>query len=664
MKSQRRIGLSLLLACLLAALAGQYYFFQVRDRFWDGVFFYAIAIVCFLRLLSLRPAGPEKAGPSFWQRLWGTVREHPARVWTLVIALFCAYAAMRLNEDEKNVQAVAFWVVGILAGVGMWVELREKVPAGAETARSSAAPPDEFVGAMHASPLQDWEILAIVGCTILALLLRLVWLGTVPYVLSGDEASMGLEAVRVLRGQITDPFATGWLSHPTLYFFMLAGPIRLLGQTVLAVRLLSPLAGTATVPILYFLARRLFARRVALAAMVLLTFAHLHIHFSRLGINNVYDPLFGLLAFFFLVRGLQEGRVVDFALSGALLAFAQFFYMGARLLPIMVAVFLVLWWLLHAHGRKVWTSLAALGSAFLLTGAPLFRFFVTHWGDFLARLRVVGIIQSGWLQSEPQVTGKAAAVLLWDQLRKSLLAFNYTMDPTSWYDATIPYLDFCSAILFVLGLVIVLRNWRKMGPLLTNVWFFLCLVFGGMLIENPPSSPRFVIFMPAVCLIAALGLVALVDVVGKLVALPRPWLVRLLLAILTIVALLNVNYYFLSYTPAGLFGGLNTEVGTRVGEYLHQQEPGSRVYFFGPPRMWVGYATIPYLAPEMTLADVEQPVSGPVTLTLGLPETFFIFLPERAGELQWVQQTYPQGVVQEYYGHEDAVLFVVYKVKR
>lgn len=661
MKNLRRIGLPLLLAGLLAALAGQYYFSQVRDRFLDGVFFFTIAVICFLRLLTLWPAAAEAQAPSFWPRLWQAIKGHPVRVWTLVIALFCAYTAMRLNENGKNLQAVLFWLLGLVAAVGMWVGLRQEAPSPED----AAAPEVErglFQGVRQA-PFQNWEVLAVVGCTVLALLLRLVRLGTVPFVLSGDEASMGLEAVNVLEGRLTNPFATGWLSHPTLYFFMLAGPIRLLGQNIWGLRLLSPFAGAAAVPILYFLARRLFTRRVALAAMVLLAFSHLSIHFSRLGINNIYDPLFGLIAFFFLVRGLQEGRILDFAVSGAALALAQFFYMGARLLPVMVGVFLVLWWVLQPNSRKMFLPLAALGSSFLLSGAPLWRFFLTHWNDFTARIKIVGIIQSGWLESEAQKTGLSAAALLLQQLFKSLLAFNYTVDPTSWYAAKTPYLDFVSGIFFVLGLALVLRRWRPMGALLTNVWFLLCLFVGGMLVENPPSSPRFVIFMPAVVLIAAVGLVALLDAAGKLVSLPRPWLNRVLLVILLVAALLNVGYYFLDYTPAGLFGGLNTEVGTRIGEYLGEQEPGSQVYFFGPTRMWIHYATIPYLAPGMILADVEQPVSAPVTLTLGLQETFFIFLPERAGELTWVQATYPQGEVQTYYGHEKTALFLVYRVR-
>ncbi len=677
MNRQRRGRIVLLLACLLAAVAAQYYFGQLRDRFWDGVVLYAVAVFCLILLLPRRAASEGEEVVPIWTRAWRALYAHPGRGWALALAFLGLYTSIRLNEGAQNWQAVLVWLVGVGASLAAWVGLRQEGldaehQPGTAAAADSVPPPagrrgiDKlaawFSGKRAVLP---WETVAVAGCTLAALLLRLVRLGTIPYVISGDEASMGIEALHVLGGSLTDPFATGWLSHPTLYFFLMAGPLAVLGRNAWGLRLLSPLAGAATIPVLYLLARRLFDRRVALAGTVMLAAAHLHIHFSRLGINNVYDPLFGLLTFFFLVRGLQEGRLLDFALSGFSLALAQFFYMGARLFPVMLVLYLSLWLLLRpARIRSLWAPAGAFLSSFLVTGGPLFRFFLLHFDDFMARLRIVGIIQSGWLETEPLVTGKTQLHLLWDQFRKSFLAFNYTLDPTSWYAAKIPYLDFVSGILFIIGLVVLLRNWRRPAYLMLNVWYWLALLFGGVLIENPPSSPRFVIFMPAVCLIAALGLVQVVDLLAGLLSLSRAWVSRVIAVVLLAAVVLNVGYYFFVYTPAGDFGGLNTEVGMRIGEYLREQEPGSHVYFFGPPRMWIGYATIPFLAPGHELVDIEPPLTRPPAVVPPSGDLFFIFLPERVRELDLVTQGIPEGQRREVLGHTGQVLFVVYEVKR
>jgi 4-amino-4-deoxy-L-arabinose transferase-like glycosyltransferase len=691
MSSRRRVSLVLLLVCLLGAIAGQYYFEQLKNRLWDGVFLYGVAVLCFIGLLALNAAPKKEKLPSLWKRLVDAPLAHPLRAAALVIMLLCLYTSIRLNEVSLNVQAVLIWALGIGASLFAWIGFRQEplLPPEVEGEQPTASEngpgaPTEERSAPPGAPVRadwtgvptwlrralgwaagHWEVLAVAGCTLLALLLRLVRVGTIPYVISGDEASMGLDAVSVLEGRISNPFTTSWLSHPTLYFYMLAGPIAVLGRNAWGLRLLSPFVGAATIPVLYLLARRLFDRRVALAATLLLTVSHLHIHFSRLGINNIYDPLLGLLAFFFLVRGLQEGRLVDFALSGFCLGFGQFFYMGARLIPIMMAVYLLFLLLTRRlRFRQLLGPAAIMGGAFLAAGGPLFYFFALHPDDFMARLGMVGIVQSGWLQTEPLVTGKSVLELLWDQFRKSFLAFNFTLDPTSWYSAGIPYLDAVSGIFFVLGLVPLLRRWREQGPLLVHVWFWLALVFGGVLIENPPSSPRFVIFMPAVCLIAALGLVTFLELGAGLVRLPRAWVARALALILLVAAALNVGYYFGDYTPSGAFGGLNTEVGMRVGEYLRGQEPGSHVYFFGPKRMWVGYATIPFLAPGMDLHDVEEPLTAPPAFVAPAGDVLFVFLPERASELSWVAPSYPGGTYAEVHGHTGEVLFSVYELRR
>jgi hypothetical protein len=87
------------------------------------------------------------------------------------------------------------------------------------------------------------------------------------------------------------------------------------------------------------------------------------------------------------------------------------------------------------------------------------------------------------------------------------------------------------------------------------------------------------------------------------------------------------------------------------------------IYFFGPTRMWFGYATIPFLAPGMTGIDVEEPLVGPPSFVYPNMDSMFVFLPERIGELSWVTPVCPQGSLQEVYGHTGEILFSVYEVQ-
>ena len=88
------------------------------------------------------------------------------------------------------------------------------------------------------------------------------------------------------------PFATGWLTNPTLPLYLVALPLRLFGNTAFALRLWSPLIGAANgVLALFLYGKWLWNRPVGLSAAILLLGSHFHLHFSRLGIMNVWDPL-------------------------------------------------------------------------------------------------------------------------------------------------------------------------------------------------------------------------------------------------------------------------------------------------------------------------------------------------------------------------------------
>ena len=69
--------------------------------------------------------------------------------------------------------------------------------------------------------------------------------------------------------------------HPPLYYLLLHLWTLLLGPSPLAVRLLSVLVGTATVPLLYATGRRLLGERGGLLAALLLAISPFHVYYSQ-----------------------------------------------------------------------------------------------------------------------------------------------------------------------------------------------------------------------------------------------------------------------------------------------------------------------------------------------------------------------------------------------
>ncbi|MDX1994190.1 MAG: glycosyltransferase family 39 protein, partial [bacterium] len=78
--------------------------------------------------------------------------------------------------------------------------------------------------------------------------------------------------------------------------------VELFGASLTGSRMVSVLFGVLTIPAVYLLARVWFDRPTALLAAFVLAVFPPHVHFSRLALNNIADPLFGTLALALLGR--------------------------------------------------------------------------------------------------------------------------------------------------------------------------------------------------------------------------------------------------------------------------------------------------------------------------------------------------------------------------
>ncbi len=250
-----------------------------------------------------------------------------------------------------------------------------------------------------------------------------------------------------------------------------------------------------------------------------------------------------------------------------------------------------------------------------------------------------------------------------------------------------------------------MTHWRERRHFLLLVWFWAVIITGGMLTESPPSSQRLVMAIPAVALLVAIGLEQVAHLALRLVAarkatsrenafrVLRPTrsesptrsgnsaLVRRLIRlegedrenlvlglIILVLVVGSVRYYFADFTPSRRYGSANGEVATMVGHYLHDLEGPYQAYFFGAPRIYWGFGTMPFLAPEVVGIDVVDPLDAPPTFADDVlaadRNSVFLFLPERVGELVWVREALPNGRTREFQDSAGAIRFIAYEVER
>ncbi len=516
--------------------------------------------------------------------------------------------------------------------------------------------------------LPGWRTLLLPGgLFLLALLPRVVALAEHPFMLNGVEASLGLDALAVADGRIGNPFATGWLTNPILPLFLQAIPLKLLGPGVVAARLLSALFGAATAPLLYFVGRRLWSEAVGITAALLLAGSHWHLHYSRLGMTNVWEPFFLLLALGLLAIARQTGTRSAWLWGGLALGANAYLYTPSHLLPFLLAALLVYVALfdrrtLAAQGRHM---LAALALA-AVVALPIWRYYALNPGLYMERAGTLGILQNGWLAQEAAQTGESLVELAGRQLSQAALAFNATVDRSSHYNPGVALLRFWPALFFVLGSGVALIRLRQFRYALLLIWVAVTVIFAGALLLDPPASHRLLVAAPAVFLLAALGLVEmLLLVLGLLERRPNARTMVQALAVLALLfAAADLAFYFGPYRATHRFGDRNTEIAYRMALYMQTLPEESVVYFHGPPVMYVDFPTLSFLAqgyqPDVNLFNVDDP-AAPLPVEEGL--LTFVYVPERSGELESTRERLPGGHVRSFDGFLADPLFYSYEVR-
>ncbi|MGQ9598066.1 MAG: ArnT family glycosyltransferase [Anaerolineae bacterium] len=651
-------GAALLLAAALGLAAlGQFYFFRRREYLWDGLVFHLLAAFCFWQAWRRSQVRLRRPGCFIlWIRAW--LRDQPVPTALSASGLFLSTIAGLWSRDraldQSTYDVAIFWAlgVGMIATAALW------------PSSWSSSLTHDWRTRLRGLVLESWpEVIVLAGVTVLAFLLRVIALENIPYTVGGDEAWHGLLGRQVLTGQLRNPFSMGYMSMPTAFYWPIAWSLWLIGDNIMGLRFPAALIGTLTVPVFYLFVRDLWGQRTALLSTLLLATYDYHIHYSRLGANNIWDPLPVILALWALDRGLisrQENpkgspSVRYFLWAGLAAGLGVYFYTSARLLPLLMALYVIFVQLRKGpSGQRrepgqpvLGLQLGFLCVAFLIAAGPMLSYAVTHPNEWNARINQVGIIQSGWLAREPGLTGKSTAQILVEQFLRAAGAFHVFPDRTVWYGADRPLLGPLAGLFAMLGMAWAGIHWRDRRYFLVMIWFWSVIITGGMLTESPPSSQRLVIAIPAVVLLVGFGLEQSVDMSCSLLRLnPKRKQVPLILFGL-ILAVSSVRFYFVEFTPQRRYGGENGETATLIGHYLHRLQGNYRAYFLGAPRIYWNFGTMEFLAPEVSGQDVIEPLTAPPDFVGVDRQAIFILLPERAGELFWVQQTFPDGRIVE-----------------
>lgn len=515
-------------------------------------------------------------------------------------------------------------------------------------------------------PYTRLELILLLLIIALGFSLQSYHVESIPPGFHGDEGESGMQALKLLHGEVDSLISVGWYQLPMVSFAWHALSMRIFGETVYGLRMSSVIVGTLTFIPCYLLTRLLFNKRTALIATFLLAVSHPFIALNRLGINYTQTTLFEVTTFYFLFRGLRSRKWWDFAVSGFLMGAGLYLYYASRLVPFIIIAFL-LCALIADRGflRTHWRGMTALWVAAILIFAPMGLYFIQHSWHFMSRTNYVFIFgDQGWVET-PYPRYSSAATLL-NQAARVLPLFNYGGDMSGQYGYRGPMLDFITSILFVLGLGYAVANSYRPRQLFLLIWFWATLITGGMLTLPAPFVPRLVGMIPVLFMFAAIAMERIWDLFAQIWGsgrMPRATLGVLLPVTLSAVAFLNYDTYFNRYLHT-IQGWAMREPATTIARYVNSLGDDYDVYLLGEPKLYMRHGTIRFIARDVRGTDVLNPsLYIPLRASQG-KNAVYILLPSHLHYLPSMQQYYPRGTIRHFTRESGELWFTAFEVSK
>lgn len=552
-----------------------------------------------------------------------------------IFALLAINAAGFWIRMRNPYIAVLSWFIGIsLAVIGGW-NFREKLP------RSSKS-----------------DILWCVAVTALAFLLRNWASGAIPILLNGDEGSAGVGALDYTSGEWNNIFVSSWFSFPSLFTYLQSISIRVYGNTVEALRLPSAIGGALTVGAVYLWGRSMFGPRSGLIAALTLAALHIHIHFSRLGLNNIWDGFWFILTIGATWYGWERGERWAYLLAGLGMGFGQYFYATSRFLPILLLIALLLACIFQrARLRVTLSEIVILLVAANAAMFPLIWYYIHEPNALLAPFA-----RSSLLRESIFMSAQTGISPFW-QLANALGAYTFS-DLLIYYAPLTPILRPIPAICFYLGLIFLLLNKQDSRLFLLTLWLIL---FGFISAASSfyPASQRYVAATPACALLVGYGIHKSADYLEK--SLPR---IRLFISgaaylILLAIMFSDLFFYFFTFTPATYFDELNSNgaLAYQLALKLKDEPTDTMVIFPASARMSANSPAILYLAPQIKGLNTPGDWASLDQSLLTADRIIFVFLHENINDLDKAKTDFPGGSLSIVNDWNGATLMWLYEIQ-
>ncbi len=389
--------------------------------------------------------------------------------------------------------------------------------------------------------------LVLIVILLAAFWLRVHRLVELPPGLHYDEAANGTLVSGIAFGDYRPIFITSYTGKEILFFYTAAGIMRLIGESVFALRLTSAFAGTLTIAAVYWLGceisklsqtRSQSGRWLGVIAAGLLAVSFPHLIFSRMGFRAIMQPLMQTLTVAAFLKALPRHNSKQLkynwlVFAGVALGLTAYTYLAARLFPLLLAImFLPLL-------RKWWRQIGIVIGVAAVVLAPLGWFWVQNPETFWVRIG--------------QVAGEYTAIDYANSYWRSLQMLVWKGDPYMRFNIpdrpiSPPYL----ALFFIIGLLQLIwqtvraksAELRAISLLLLFAPFVMILPTALALDEIVPSNLRAIGLFPFILFPLAFAFLAVIERVPAIRKPTTNWQMGILLTTFCLLFTISFRSYF------------------------------------------------------------------------------------------------------------------------
>jgi 4-amino-4-deoxy-L-arabinose transferase-like glycosyltransferase len=415
----------------------------------------------------------------------------------------------------------------------------------------------------------EWIVLGLAAIAIL--IVFIFQLRDVPNSLWGDEGAFFSIARDMAQGKYLPDFfgfgAYGTFPAPGSFFqsFFLA----IFGANIFAWRLGSAVAALLVIFPLYFLVRATLGKRVAWLSIVLYAALPYLLTYARLGYNN--SQSIAPVALTLLLTWLAAKRASPFFafLAGCAGGLGFLTYTAAEL-GIVVALGWLIWmWLVRSGQRRTIAIAAAsylLGSA--MVAGPTLAYQTARAPQMFAYKQAesifANVIYARDLFPDEQLFATTGSFRVGDQelfydptIYSTLLGRGVIRTALGFQTSSVVNENYLISALadplgaiYLLGLGWCLIRLRRPAYAIWPAWLIVGAVALSVIDTYPPRAAHMLPVVPAIAVLGALGLVAGVDLLARVVGgLPDRVKSIVLIGAATVLVLLGLKIYFIDMPP-------------------------------------------------------------------------------------------------------------------